>query len=149
MAVYLSGVEKLLTVGAQVNLFKAAFVFVATLAICGCDPGKSTPPKQATLESEEPAVDIEAARKAAESGDAEAQYVLGVIYHTGRGVPRDDAESAKWMRLAADQGLADAQFNLGIHYNYGWGVPQDYAKAVELFRLAAEQGTADAMTGLG
>ena len=48
-------------------------------------------------------------RKAADQGDPEAQYALGVMYKNGRGVPRDDAEAIKWYRKAADQGNADAQ----------------------------------------
>jgi TPR repeat protein len=32
------------------------------------------------------------------------QYNLGLKYQCGRGVPRDDAEAAKWYRKAAEQG---------------------------------------------
>jgi TPR repeat protein len=42
----------------------------------------------------------------AEHGDAEAQYNLGILYHDGQGVPRDDAEAVKWYRKAAEQGNA-------------------------------------------
>ncbi|MCH8166953.1 MAG: sel1 repeat family protein, partial [Proteobacteria bacterium] len=52
-------------------------------------------------------------RKAADQGLAPAQYVLGVMYHHGRGVAQDYAEAVKWYRRAADQGNANAQFNLG------------------------------------
>ena len=49
---------------------------------------------------------IEAAtwyRKAAEQGNADAQYNLGIMYSFGKGVPEDDAEAAKWFRKAAEQ----------------------------------------------
>ena len=48
-------------------------------------------------------------RALAEAGATEAQYILGVIYETGLGVPRDAAEAARWYRLAAEQGDAWAQ----------------------------------------
>tara|TARA_R110000765_G_scaffold324976_2_gene416497 strand:+ start:916 stop:1131 length:216 start_codon:yes stop_codon:yes gene_type:complete len=55
-------------------------------------------------------------RLAAEQGDADAQYNLGIMYDTGRGVPENDAEAVRWYRLAAEQGDANAQFNLGGMY---------------------------------
>ena len=62
----------------------------------------------------------------AEHGNASAQYNLGLMYHTGQGLPQDYAEAAKWYRLAADQGYAQTQTNLGWMYAKGTGVPQDY-----------------------
>jgi len=41
--------------------------------------------------------------KAAEQGDAEAQYILGLCYAYGGGVPQDDEEAIKWIRKAAAQ----------------------------------------------
>ena len=68
------------------------------------------------------AQDFEATRHAAEQGDADAQYNLGVAYDNGEGVPQDHAEAARWYRLAAEQGNASAQFNLGVAYENGEGV---------------------------
>ena len=59
------------------------------------------------------APEIDALRVLAEQRDAEAQFLLGVRYRDGTGVPQDDAEAVRWYRLAADQGLAGAQRNLG------------------------------------
>lgn len=42
--------------------------------------------------------------KAAEKGNALAQYSLGWIYANGRGLPRDDALAAAWLQKAAAQG---------------------------------------------
>ncbi|MDB2497533.1 caspase family protein, partial [Verrucomicrobiales bacterium] len=74
-------------------------------------------------------------RKAAEQGDAGAQFNLGACYKNGNGVPQDYAEAVKWYRLAADQGYARAQIDLGWCYHEGNGVPQDYAEAVKWYRL--------------
>jgi len=87
--------------------------------------------------------------KAAEKGDAEAQFKLGVMYDKGQGVPQDDAEAVKWYRKAAEQGDADAQFKLGFMYINGRGVPQDNAEAVKWFRKVAEQGDAGGQFSLG
>ena len=86
---------------------------------------------------------------AAEQGNAKAQFNLGLMYATGRGVPQDDAEAVRWFRLAADQGDASAQFNLGVMYRDGEGVPPDEAEAVRWFRLAADQGNALGQSNLG
>ena len=63
-------------------------------------------------------------RKAAEQGDAVAQYKLGVMYYDGSGVLQDYAEAVKWYREAAEQGHAIAQNSLGQMYDLGQGVPQ-------------------------
>ena len=87
--------------------------------------------------------------KAAEQGDADAQFNLGVMYEQGNGVKKDYTQAAKWYRKAAEQGHADAQFNLGSMYANGEGVKQDDTQAVEWFRKAAEQGHAYAQNNLG
>ncbi len=46
--------------------------------------------------------------KAAEQGDADAQFRLGTMYYFGRGVPKDHREAAKWFMKVAEQGHADA-----------------------------------------
>ena len=78
----------------------------------------------------------------AEKGDAKAQFVVGLKYDTGKGVPQDYAEAAKWYRKAAEQGYAEAQFNLGTMYDEGRGVHQDYAEAAKWYRKAKDQGVA-------
>jgi hypothetical protein len=79
-------------------------------------------------------------RKAAEQGNAPAQYHLGLAYSIGEGVPQDYAEAARWYRKAAEQGHAAAQYNLALQYHFGEGVPQDYIQEAAWIRKAAEQG---------
>ena len=85
-------------------------------------------------------------RLAAEQGDAEAQYNLGLIFVTGTDVPQDDTVAAKWFRLAADQGRYEAQFRLACMYEAGFGVPQDYVLAHMWFNLAVAVGGKDAVS---
>ncbi|MDA9975823.1 sel1 repeat family protein [Alphaproteobacteria bacterium] len=79
-------------------------------------------------------------RKAAEQGEASAQFRFGLMYGNGKGVIQDYAEAAKWYRKMAEHGVAGAQYILGAIYNEGEGVTQDYAEAVKWYRKAAEQG---------
>ena len=81
-------------------------------------------------------------RLAADQGEVQAQYCLGMMYYRGEGVPQDYVQAAKWYRLAADQGYAHAQANLGLKYSNGRGVPQDYVQAHKWYNLAAAQGDA-------
>ena len=85
----------------------------------------------------------------AEQGDAEAQYVLGMLYYDGKGVNQDFQLSAKWIRKAAEQGRADAQVALGDLYFEGEGVKQDYDAAVKWYLLAAKKGNVDAQFNMG
>jgi hypothetical protein len=88
-------------------------------------------------------------RTAAELGTPVAQFNLGLLYATGQGTPKDEAQAAKWWRKAAENGLADAQNNLGLQYENGRGVAQDHAEAVRLYRAAALQEKPQAQHNLG
>jgi TPR repeat protein len=60
-------------------------------------------------------------RKAAENGDAAAEWSLGNHYELGQGVPCDLSEAAKWYRTDTEQGYAPAYFSLGHLYDYSVG----------------------------
>jgi len=85
-------------------------------------------------------------RPFADDGRADAEYTLGFMYFSGKGVAPDYAEAARWFRLAAEQGRADAQHALGHLYLNGQGVTQDNVLAYMWFDLAAAQGTQAAAT---
>ncbi|OPZ58790.1 MAG: putative beta-lactamase HcpC precursor [Deltaproteobacteria bacterium ADurb.Bin510] len=48
-------------------------------------------------------------RRAAEQGDAPAQFSLGLMYGRGQGVPQDFDQAQAWIQKAADQGLLQAR----------------------------------------
>ena len=85
----------------------------------------------------------------AEGGHVEAQFQLGGMYDSGRGVLQDDKTARKWYTLAAKQEHINAQFNLGVFYHNGRGVIQDYKTAMEWYTLAAEKGSATAQGNMG
>ena len=80
-------------------------------------------------------------RRAAEQGDARAQYNLGGMYREGRGVPPDAAGAVAWYRRAAEQGHTRAQYNLGGMYAEGLGVPPDAVEALMWLTIAAARST--------
>lgn len=79
-------------------------------------------------------------RKFAEAGRREAQFLLGVRYELGQGIPKDVLRATYWYRKAAEQGSALGQFNLGLKYAIGEGVPLDPALALYWYQHAAAQG---------
>ncbi|MDR2400225.1 MAG: hypothetical protein LBD73_01060 [Deferribacteraceae bacterium] len=73
--------------------------------------------------------------KAANSGNAESQYQLGLYYLNDEG---DSDKAAEWLEKAARQGHAQAQYELGTIQFFGWeGVPADKLKACGWLYLAA------------
>jgi hypothetical protein len=88
-------------------------------------------------------------RKAAETGNASAQFELGLIYDDGQGVAQDYKQAMVWYEKAAAQGNAPAQYNLGVLYDQGRGVAQDPKQAASWYEKAAAQGFAPAQGALG
>jgi len=85
----------------------------------------------------------------AEQGDANAQFILGVMYANGRGVRQSYQEAERWYRKAAEDGFSPAQHNLGEMYYEGKGVHQNYTEALQWYLKAAEQGFSPAQNRLG
>ena len=80
-------------------------------------------------------------KRKAEAGDAKGQYLLGVMYAIGDGVPKDAAKAVEWQQKAAAQGNADAQYILGFMYGEGQGVPKDYVLAHMWANIAVTSAT--------
>ena len=79
-------------------------------------------------------------RKAAEQGDAYAQYNLGIMHIDQFVLKEDYKEAVKWFRLAALQGDAGAIYELGGLYFQGNGVLKDYVSAYALLNLYGYYG---------
>ncbi|GLR14748.1 hypothetical protein GCM10007907_35380 [Chitinimonas prasina] len=78
--------------------------------------------------------------KAAAGGVMNANYVLGLAYERGDGVPVSQVLATRWFKLAAEQGHTEAQLDLGTQYFLGRGAPKDYAEAARWYEKAAEGG---------
>ena len=83
----------------------------------------------------------------AAQGNSCAQYWLGEAYFLGKGVPRDEKTSKRWMRRAAEQGLVEAQWALGVRLLHLFLQPKPIEAKAWLER-AAKQGWALAMSSL-
>jgi hypothetical protein len=102
--------------------------------VASTDSGQSAADQRALAKS------LPALRKLAGQGDADAQWQIGVRYHNGEDVPRDDTQAMQWFLRAAEQGHVTAQATLGAYYWAGRGVPQDLSKAYFWSAIALAQG---------
>ena len=101
------------------------------------------------LEDNEPSKAVSYYNKAANKGNARAQFLLGYMYENGDGVVKDINRAMLWYKSAAEAGNRGAQHNLGCFYYFGNVVSQDYKIAYEYFYEAAMQGKADSMKNIG
>ena len=87
-------------------------------------------------------------RAAAERGDADAQFNLGVCYKNGRGVEKSYVQAVYWYNKSAEQGYAKAQYYLGFCCFCGEGIAENYSQAAYWWKKSAEQGYIDAQKAL-
>jgi len=69
-------------------------------------------------------------------GNAEEQYRLGWMYHSGTWLEQDQKEAVKWYHKSAEQGNGFAQFTLAFIYDAGLGVKQDNVTAYAWYTFA-------------
>ena len=87
-------------------------------------------------------------RKAADSGNALAQVLLGSHYELGNVVFKDCDEAFRLYTLAAEQGDAMGLYEVGHCYERGLGVEKDIREAIRWYALSAAQGGVDARNAL-
>ncbi|MGR3344413.1 MAG: tetratricopeptide repeat protein [Paracoccaceae bacterium] len=82
---------------------------------------------------------------AAQSGNADAEELIGVLYAMGLGVERDDIRAFDWYLRASMKGHAGAQSGVGWYYEVGRGMPApDLIRAYTWYVLSAIGGDPDA-----
>lgn len=86
---------------------------------------------------------------AAEQGDPEGLYQIGVYYGTGDVVSQDYKKSRECFKLADETGNLDATFQLGVYHMFGFGVRKNIHKALAYFERAAANGHAEAAAWAG
>lgn len=91
---------------------------------------------------------VEWFRKAAEQGNAEGEYWLGMSYEDGEGVRQDYREAMKLYLRSSEHGNPDAEYQLGAMYENGKGVSRDEDEAIRWYCKAAEQGNEEAVQAL-
>ncbi len=119
------------------------------------------------------------AKRAAERGNAQAQYDLGLMYATGNGVQKNEALALTWFnrasqnnfaqvlkvkevtspskmsqkfifaKEAAKKGNARAQFDLAMMYHKGEGIKRNEKLAFNYFHKAARNNSVEAKFQMG
>lgn len=84
-------------------------------------------------------------KKAAEGGDAQAEYELGEFYYKGQQTTKDLTQALNWLEKASLQGHANAQNQLGLMFFRGEGVPANNIQAYIILKMAAVNGAEDAL----
>ncbi|MDP7011807.1 MAG: tetratricopeptide repeat protein [Verrucomicrobiota bacterium] len=84
-----------------------------------------------------------------ETGDREAQFIVGNLLAGLRMGARDFEESIKWQHPGADAGYPAAQFLIGARHQKGHGMPQNDAIAMDWYNKAAAQGHPGAINNVG
>jgi TPR repeat protein len=69
-------------------------------------------PNTFSYDAEQPVRSKSPDQQAAENGDIDAQFRLGIAYATGRGVPQNDQQAAVWFEKASAQGHKGAELQL-------------------------------------
>ena len=87
---------------------------IAVVAAVSCAPiigasAEGRPLSHASVRDQSVAVILAHAQR----GDPRAEARLGLLYSTGRGLPQNFAEAAKWFYRAATHGNTDAQYESG------------------------------------
>jgi hypothetical protein len=78
-------------------------------------------------------------QRAAEYGDDEAAFQLGMAYETGYYVRQNCSKAAHWVKIAAEAGSAAAAYNLGLRYRDGDGLQADESAAGHWLSVASAQ----------
>ena|SRR5271155_3495250 len=87
--------------------------------------------------------------KAAEVGNSDAMYNVGMQYDNGQGVHQDTQQAFEWYQKAAALGVSDAMFSVGYDYEHAIGVAQNYQQAMAWYQKAAALGDSNAMVNIG
>jgi len=86
----------------------------------------------------------------ANSGNAEAQFRIGLLYLKGRGVPRNEKLALEWLQKSADSGFLRSIFVIGMMHQKGLAeLKQNNQEALKWLEKAANFGDIAAQMYLG
>lgn len=89
----------------------------------------------------------------AKGGSSEAQYHLGLLYYSGKGVPEDEKKAVQLLISSAQQGHVGAMYQLGNAFTFGNETSRMVAdadiEAANWYFKAAKLGNSDAQYSLG
>ena len=89
-------------------------------------------------------------KKAADLGDPDAQYNVGIMYGNGDGIPKNYKLSFDMLKSSAESGNINALMSIANRYDAGsYGVNRDIERAFNLYSIAADIGYSEAQYNLG
>jgi hypothetical protein len=139
--------------GALMKLTSVAFVFAVSLLAFASSlfagPIEDFYAVRSALQNNDYTTALRLLRSLETRKFAAAKYMLGTMYFSGVGVPKDYPAAFKLHLEGAEQGHALAQYEVGAMYDRGVGVGQTQAEAMRWFRRSAEQGYGSAQVNLG
>lgn len=77
-------------------------------------------------------------RTAAEKGNSEAEYQMGLLHANGNKVPQDDGKALFWLKKAADKNHSGAQSYLAWMNMLGLGKAENKDEAIQWFTKATQ-----------
>lgn len=92
---------------------------------------------------------VEGLHIAANTGNSDAQFALGMEYLNGISLQQNIEKAHHWFHSAALKGHTQSQQKLGYLYAYEQGEKPDYIEAKKWFQLAADKGDIQAQIELG
>lgn len=98
---------------------------------------------------ENPTEAVKWLRPAAEKGDRESQFILGMCLRNGEGISVNEEKGFKYIKLAAEQDSSMALYELGRCYFYGWGCKTNITEAIKYWSEAADLGDSESLFMLG
>ena len=96
-----------------------------------------------------PQAAMQSLTKMADTGNAQARYMLGELYYYGIGISSDKVVAESHYLKAHQLGCVDATYSLGYMYVNGDGIPEDVSKGIRLLKQAASHNYAKAYRQLG
>ena len=135
---------------------KQLLLISASVVLVGCETREEVDTggglsfgKNSNSTSSGPSAQFLKIKSMAETGDAESQFKLAVMYGKGVETTKNNQEAVKWLQKSAGQGLVDAQFTLGTLYDNGNGVEKNPKKAADWYLKSAEGGLVNAQFTVG
>ena len=88
-------------------------------------------------------------KKAAELGNKDGMYNLGLYYLNGVYVEQDDEMALLWLERAAEKGHSDAANDIGVYYHNSKNLRGKHFKAIKWYKRGAELGNKYSQCNLG
>lgn len=85
----------------------------------------------------------------AHAGNPRAQFLYGMLFYQGFGVPHDFKIAFEWLKKSAMQNYPESQSTLGFMFLHGEGVEVDKEEAFKWMKKAADQDNKFGLVRLG